>query len=492
MSATDAEALRQAQAGIRVLVERDLTAFWASLDLSRPDRVAAAVREYVPALVSQYGQDAGAFAAEWYDAQRLAEGVEGTFRAEALASPYEGAVDPMVRRAVGGIYGGDPAATLATLATNAGKYVLAASRQTIARAADMDPEASGWIRVTRAGACDFCKMLADRGAVYRKASVHFASHGECNCAAVPSWDPSAPEVDVNVYEASKRTSSMTPAQRDRHNARTRAAMDRHAQQAPTAPAATKAGSLPVPEPQFVDRLAQSLESGKVSPAQLAEHAAKASPLGQANAAAAIEKHAASQASTRVRSFASSQDARDWANSHWAGPAGYSDAELAAMRSYTGSGYGAMNSTLRSSKGARTNAQIRAMDSAIERAARVPDNITVVRNTNLRQLGITGSRQDPRTAIGREFVDHGYMSTSINRRGGMQGEVRMEINVPAGSRGVYVSGAGGRKSPDIISDYGGGESELILDRGSRLQVVSVKKVGQRWHVLADLVQEGVTP
>lgn len=227
VSRAEAEAYRQAQTGVRVLVERDLAKFWSYLDLSNPARVASAVEAYVPLLVRRYGQDAGELAAEWYDEMRASAGVGGAFRAEAVASPYEDAVPGMVGRALGSVSTGDAAGALTTLTANVGKYVLAASRATIARNTDRDPSAAGWQRVTRGGACEFCRLLAGRGGVYKQSTVHFASHGSCNCAAVPSWDPDAPEVDVRVYEASKRTTLMTPDQRAQHNALIQRAIEQY-------------------------------------------------------------------------------------------------------------------------------------------------------------------------------------------------------------------------------------------------------------------------
>ena|SRR5665647_512875 len=227
VSRDEAEAYRQAQIGVRALVERDLAKFWSYLDLSNPARVASAVDSYVPLLVRRFGSDAGEFAAEWYDEMRASAGAGGSFRAVAVASPYEDAVEPMIWRAVGSLYAGNPAGTLDTLTSSVGKYVLAASRATIARNTDRDPRASGWQRVTRAGACEFCRMLAGRGGVYRRETVHFAAHGKDNCAAVPSWDESAPEVDVHIYEASQRTTRMTPEQRERHNATIRGYLTAH-------------------------------------------------------------------------------------------------------------------------------------------------------------------------------------------------------------------------------------------------------------------------
>src|SRR5665647_2704241 len=74
VSRDEAEAYRQAQIGVRALVERDLAKFWSYLDLSNPARVASAVDSYVPLLVRRFGSDAGEFAAEWYDEMRASAG----------------------------------------------------------------------------------------------------------------------------------------------------------------------------------------------------------------------------------------------------------------------------------------------------------------------------------------------------------------------------------------------------------------------------------
>lgn len=67
----------------------------------------------------------------------------------------------------------------------ASRLVLNAGRDTVTRTAIRD--GAGWQRVASPGACDFCQMLADRGAVYREATVHFRSHNFCTCAAEPVY-----------------------------------------------------------------------------------------------------------------------------------------------------------------------------------------------------------------------------------------------------------------------------------------------------------------
>src|SRR5690606_14613463 len=90
-------------------------------------------------------------------------------------------------------------------------------RETVRRNAFRDPASGGWQRVAVGKTCDFCLLLVGRGGVYRRDSAFFASHGSCDCAAVPSWAKSAPEVEVDVYVASRRTTGMRPAEKQRHN-----------------------------------------------------------------------------------------------------------------------------------------------------------------------------------------------------------------------------------------------------------------------------------
>ncbi|MET0490367.1 MAG: hypothetical protein ABW143_09045 [Acidimicrobiales bacterium] len=222
VSAEATAAIRRGQAGIRRLVERDLAAFWRTLDLTRPEAARDALLRFVPTLVSTYGDAAASLAADWYDEVRANEGIPGRFRARVAVPDQTEAVEGTVRRAAGYLFTDTPTLALTAISTKAGKYALTGSRHTITSSSLADPQASGWQRITRAGACDFCSMLSGRGGVYRKDTVDFAAHGDCNCAAAPSWDPDAPEVDVRAYSASSRTSRMAPDQREAHNARVRA------------------------------------------------------------------------------------------------------------------------------------------------------------------------------------------------------------------------------------------------------------------------------
>lgn len=91
------------------------------------------------------------------------------------------------------------------------KQVAAGFWDTVTENTTEDPDAVGWQRFTRDGACKFCSMLADRGAVYTETSVRFAAHTTCHCVVGPSYDPDAPKADVMQYLASRRT--RTPEER---------------------------------------------------------------------------------------------------------------------------------------------------------------------------------------------------------------------------------------------------------------------------------------
>lgn len=223
--------LRLAQSEIRRLVESrmgEIVEYLAGVPGLTPQQFRNALIVQTNLVVSQYGDIAASMAAEWFDDIRVSEGVVGSFRATPQASPYGAdAVDGMVRRAVGPMFDDVPdvAAVMRTVAPNAGKYVLGAARETVRRNSFIDPRGTGFQRVARPGACDFCLMLVGRGAVYKKETAFFASHGDCNCAAVPSWDRDAPEVDVDLYQASRRTTGMNEAARRQHNDAIRSYLD---------------------------------------------------------------------------------------------------------------------------------------------------------------------------------------------------------------------------------------------------------------------------
>lgn len=174
--------LRSQIAHVTNLASKDLAALWRQVSDAAQARVA--LMDVLPALVETYGQAAAALAAHWYDDARLKAGVGGSFTAIPAAPGDRGA------RALAGW-----ATSTATDMTTLEALILGglqrrigdAARETVMGSAAADPQASGWQRQAFGG-CEFCQMIAGRGAVFSEASADFASHDSCRCVAVPAFD----------------------------------------------------------------------------------------------------------------------------------------------------------------------------------------------------------------------------------------------------------------------------------------------------------------
>lgn len=188
----------QANNGISGLVESDLTDFLGALDFGRPDAVQAALFEYVPALVSEYGDMAATVAADWFEELRASEGVPGSFRAPlAPAVPLEqvNARLGYATRPDGPLWLGQSETLTTFLAMMANEYALQPGRDTVMEAAHKDKAA--YARIPEPGACKFCLMLASRGFVYSKSTAGGTKkfHGKCRCNVLPSWDETRARVE---------------------------------------------------------------------------------------------------------------------------------------------------------------------------------------------------------------------------------------------------------------------------------------------------------
>jgi hypothetical protein len=188
----------QANNGIADLIERDLLDFLGALDFGRPEAVQPALFEFVPALVSQYGDVAASVAADWYDELRASEGVPGGFRAPlAPLIPAEqvNARLGYATRSSGPLWLGDSATLNGFLSLMANEYALQPGRDTVMQAAHKDKAA--YARIPEPGACKFCLMLASRGFVYSKSTAGQTKkfHGKCRCNVLPTWDETRARVE---------------------------------------------------------------------------------------------------------------------------------------------------------------------------------------------------------------------------------------------------------------------------------------------------------
>lgn len=165
---------------------------WARLDATYPDFALA-----VAALVQKNRATSAGLAAQYVRAFRQASGIPGELKvvfAEPLVvdqftTSLRVTTTVALKKAAAAGTAPDLAMTNAlTQASSAmARLVLDAGRDTTLLTIDADPHASGWQRTVGGGACGFCKMLADRGAVYGADSADFASHDGCGCGAEPVY-----------------------------------------------------------------------------------------------------------------------------------------------------------------------------------------------------------------------------------------------------------------------------------------------------------------
>lgn len=171
------------------LAEVDLEVLWQQV------RSAAVAEDMLgtilPGLTRTYGQAAGTLAAEWYEDLRADLDIDGRFRAIVAELPDLGRTESLARWATEPLRidpSPEGAVTARTRASGGLQRIIAnASRETVMGSSLADPRAAGWKRVTGARACGFCRMLADRGAVYSEDTVNFGAHDHCGCMAMPEF-----------------------------------------------------------------------------------------------------------------------------------------------------------------------------------------------------------------------------------------------------------------------------------------------------------------
>lgn len=179
--------------------------------------------ETVPGVIGYYSEGTSALAADFYDDARAAARAPGRFTAEPVV------LDRTVRIRRGVAWASEPLSTddADAAMTRLAEVVRAETsrpyRDTILTNRRRDPQSAGWRRVTSTSGCRFCRMLADRGAVYKENSALFAAHPNCSCTAAPVFKGGelGPEADVMQYLGSKRHKT------EKDRARLREYLDNH-------------------------------------------------------------------------------------------------------------------------------------------------------------------------------------------------------------------------------------------------------------------------
>lgn len=181
----------------------------------------------VPLVVGDYIDGAAALALDWFDELREAASPPSAFvpspltlvDEDAIASSVAWATEPLfdlerdLARLTDEMLAQATEDSLRLLEPVVQRDVASGFWDTMTSNSTADPDALGWQRYARPGACKFCLMLADKGAVYTETTADFAAHSSCHCVVGPSYDPDAPRASVMQYMAS--TKNRTPEQRAR-------------------------------------------------------------------------------------------------------------------------------------------------------------------------------------------------------------------------------------------------------------------------------------
>lgn len=164
----------------------DLDVLWRQVSASA--EADEALGSILPSLVRTYGEAAGTLAAEWYEDIRSSI-INTRFRAIVADLPDVGRTDSLARWATEPLRLPEPddAAALSRLKGGMQRIIANAGRETVMGSSISDPRAAGWKRMASGMACGFCRMLANRGAVYSERSVDFGAHDHCGCMAAPEF-----------------------------------------------------------------------------------------------------------------------------------------------------------------------------------------------------------------------------------------------------------------------------------------------------------------
>ncbi|WP_319657375.1 VG15 protein [Streptomyces ipomoeae] len=185
--------------------------------LINPGRLQATVPswvEAVAAIVARYSEVSATLAADFYDGEREAAAVPGTFTVPVADPPPDEQVDASMRWATKDVWDREPGSATAVqlepldvrldaafvkadMVTQ--KLVADVGRETVRQAVRQDRQAVAYARVAALGACSFCKLMASRGSVYataetagRDANDGFSGeasvvkfHDNCHCGILP-------------------------------------------------------------------------------------------------------------------------------------------------------------------------------------------------------------------------------------------------------------------------------------------------------------------
>jgi len=215
----------EVRAQLQVVTATALAEIAAVATAAPLERSADAALEAARLVIPAFYDATAALALAWYDELRDEAGPASLYVPGVIG---EGSVDWIEREVakfqqdLDGIdFEADMARMVAEIQGLSSREVARGYRSTVIGNTRSDDDAVGWSRIARAGACKFCTMLADRGAVYSsRSSAIFSAHTNCHCGARPEFigGDHGPEASAIQYVASAKRAKDPAAQAARNAA----------------------------------------------------------------------------------------------------------------------------------------------------------------------------------------------------------------------------------------------------------------------------------
>lgn len=174
-----------------------------------PGAIRSDLLDVAPAIIYSYTDGSSALAADWYDDLRAEAAPSRPYAAEPVVVDRGEKIHNMVAWAAQPLFDGEPEPierVSLRLLPEVQKEIARPFRDTITTNTQRDPAAHGWRRISSGTGCKFCRMLADKGAVYSGKGARFAAHANCHCSAEPAFEP-GPAASEFQYVASQRRRS---------------------------------------------------------------------------------------------------------------------------------------------------------------------------------------------------------------------------------------------------------------------------------------------
>jgi hypothetical protein len=188
---------RAQQLLLRAATISALRRLWPLVDWSRVDESFPGFLTAAAALITRNRATSAGLSARYLRVLRRAAGIPGepvvvlagpVPAAQLAASLRVSTVVAVKNAATAGTPPVEAMAAALTLAEGAAaRLVLDGGRDTVTATVRGDRAAVGFQRVLGGAGCDFCRMLADRGAVYKEATADFLSHDRCGCTPEPVY-----------------------------------------------------------------------------------------------------------------------------------------------------------------------------------------------------------------------------------------------------------------------------------------------------------------